>query len=96
MGSSDEERCERWDCSAEGVVNVKAEDGDCEDEESDGCACVWSAERMAACEGSRREVSISESVGSGERIEGCGGGMRFEALDKASHAAFSSSSLGAH
>jgi hypothetical protein len=50
---------------------------------------------MDACEGSRREASMSEIVGRGVWVEGGGGGgIRIEALDRDSHAAFSSSSLG--
>lgn len=49
---------------------------------------------MAAWAGSRREVSISDSVGADVGIEGAGGGgLVFEADAMASHAVFSSSRL---
>lgn len=49
---------------------------------------------MAACSGSRRDVSISDSVGAAVGIEGAGGGrLAFDADAMASHAAFSSSRL---
>jgi hypothetical protein len=49
---------------------------------------------MAAWAGSRREVSMSDSVGAEVGIEGAGGGgLGFEADAMASQAAFSSSRL---
>jgi len=77
----------RCDCSAVGEVNVNADVG--------GCICDdWREESMAAWAGSRRDVSISDSVGVDVGIEGAGGGaLVFEADAMASHAAFSSSRL---
>ena len=77
----------RCDCSVMGDVNVNADVG--------GCGCDdCSAESMAACAGSRREVSMSEKLGAESGIEGAGGGgMAFNDEAMASHAAFSSSRL---
>jgi hypothetical protein len=48
---------------------------------------------MEACDGSRRDASMSESEGIGVCIEGGGGGMSCEDDAMASHAVCSSSSL---
>jgi hypothetical protein len=60
-----------------------------------GCCCEsWRADSMAACSGSRREVSISDSVVSEPGFEGAGGGgIAVDVAARPSHAAFSSSSL---
>jgi len=86
-GSRELARESRCDCSVVGDVNVKADVG--------GCGCEdCSSESMAACAGSRREVSMSDSVGAASGIEGAGGGgVAFDDEAIASHAAFSSSRL---
>ena len=86
---------ERCDCSAEGVANVNAKvEGDAECGSS-GCAGgMCSFERISACVGSRSEVSMSAKVIAIASsvfldVEADGGAD----LSRASHAAFSSSSL---
>lgn len=93
FGSRDWLSVVRCDWSAVVVVKVNAEDGGlCS--EFDCVGGNWSADSMAACSGSRREVSISESVGSGVCVEGAGGGgMDFDVAARASQELFSSSSL---
>lgn len=91
-------------CRAVGVVNVNAVErggGCCAGSDDDeGCCCCcwcgcWSEESREACDGSRREVSISARLGIGVCIDGGGGcDVRFEEEAKASQADFSSSRLG--
>lgn len=96
LGSRDWLSCVRWDCSAVGVVKVNADEGGfCSEPAVSDCA-GWScrADSMAACSGSRSEVSMSESVGSGAFLDGAGGGgMDAGLAARASQAVFSSSSL---
>jgi hypothetical protein len=94
-GSSDSLSLVRCDCKAAGVVKVNADwSGWCCDSWSAGRCGNWSAESMAACSGSRIELSISETRGSGMCVAGAGGGGLDDEDDaKASQAAFSSSSL---
>lgn len=91
LGSRERESLDRWVPRASGVVNVKVADEGCAG--SDGVDWDCSVERMAACEGSRREASMSDRVGTGVGIDGGGGGACADDEDIASHAASSASSL---
>jgi hypothetical protein len=99
FGSSDWLSLARCACSAVGVVKVNADDGGrCSAfcvSGGVGCCCgIWRADSMAACSGSSREVSIPDNVGVEPGFEGAGGGgIVVDAAARASHAAFSSSSL---
>lgn len=75
-------------------MKVNAEEGGADDElvGLGGCDCCWRAARIEACAGSRREASMSDSVGVAVRIDGAGG--RFDKDARDSQAAFSSSRLG--
>jgi hypothetical protein len=58
-----------------------------------GAGWCWSADRMAAWSGSRREVLISESMGVDVICGGAGGGAEVNAIASPCHADLSSSSL---
>lgn len=89
LGSNESERLERWLSKAVGVMNENAEDGGFG---SAGRVCNRSVANMDACEGSRSDSSISETVGS-DADDDEAGSIVFLAEAMASHAAFSSSSL---
>lgn len=91
VGSSDCARCERCVCRAVGDVNVNVEvEGGWVSGCGGGC---WRDERMAACVGSRRDVSMSDKVGGELLIESVGGCFAVVVDASASQAAFSSSRL---
>ena len=72
-------------------MNVKAAAGGCSSDDAGG-SCSW--ESIAACAGSRSEVSISASVTAGVSLdEAAAGAVEGADFSRLSQAAFSSSSL---